>query len=144
MENRFLVSTDKSLLDIPFIHAFLKRSYWAEQIPIETVQRSIEHSLCFGVYEGKDQRGFARVVTDYATFAYLADVFIDEAYRGRGLSKLLMQHIMAHPQLQGLRSWFLVTRDAQGLYKQFGFSVPENPERLMRIVDTDIYKRAVQ
>lgn len=144
MENHFLVSTDKSLLDIPFIHAFLTRSYWAEQIPIETVSRSIEHSLCFGIYEAKAQRGFARVVTDYATFAYLADVFIDEAYRGRGLSKLLMQHIMAHPQLQGLRSWFLVTRDAQGLYQQFGFSVPENPERLMRIVDMDIYKRAAQ
>lgn len=144
MEDRFVVSTDKSLLDIPFIHAFLSQSYWAEQIPIETVARSIEHSLCFGVYERKDQRGFARVVTDYTTFAYLADVFIDEAYRGRGLSKQLMQHIMAYPQLQGLRSWFLVTRDAHGLYQQFGFSVPENPERLMRIVDMDIYKRAAQ
>lgn len=141
MEDSVMVSTDKALLDIAFIHSFLTRSYWAEQIPVETVRRSIEHSLCFGIYEGGRQLGFARVVTDYATFAYLADVFVDEAHRGRGLSKRMMQQIMAYPQLQGLRSWFLVTRDAHGLYQQFGFTVRANPERLMGIVDPDVYKR---
>ena len=97
--------------------------------------------MCFGAYEGDRQLGFARVVTDYATFGYLADVFIDENYRGLGLSKWLVQTIMAHPQLQGFRSWQLATKDAHGLYAQFGFKPLENPERIMRIVVPDIYKK---
>ena len=96
--------------------------------------------MCFGVYEGDRQLGFARVVTDYATFGYLADVFIDEAYRGRGLSKWLMEIIMGHPQLQGFRTWQLATRDAHGLYARFGFTIPDKPERIMRISVPDIYK----
>lgn len=138
----YSISTDKKKLDIPFIHKFLAQSYWAENIPMETVQKSIEGSMCFAVYENNQQIGFARVVTDGATFGYLADVFIDPAYRGRGLSKWLMQTIMENPDLQGFRSWQLATRDAHGLYAQFGFKVPDNPERIMRIVVPDIYKGA--
>ncbi len=138
----YSISTDKKKLNIPFIHRFLAQSYWAENIPMETVQKSIEGSICFAVYENDNQIGFARVVTDGATFGYLADVFIDVAYRGRGLSKWLMQTIMEHPDLQGFRIWQLATSDAQGLYAQFGFKVPDNPERIMRKVVPDIYKSA--
>jgi N-acetylglutamate synthase-like GNAT family acetyltransferase len=138
----YSISTDKKKLDIPFIHKFLGESYWAENIPLETVQKSIEGSMCFAVYENNRQIGFARVVTDGATFGYLADVFIDAAYRGRGLSKWLMQTIMEHPDLQGFRSWQLATRDAHGLYAQFGFKILDNPERIMRKVVPDIYKMA--
>jgi len=135
------ISTNKEKLDIPFIHRFLSHSYWAEDIPVDMVKRSIDGSMNFGVYNGSRQIGFARVITDHATFGYLADVFIDENYRGLGLSKWLMQTIMAHPQLQGFRSWQLATRDAHGLYAQFGFKPLENPERIMRIVVPDIYKK---
>ena len=145
----YSISTDKSKMDIDFIHGFLNRSYWAEGITKEIIKKSINGSLCFGVFNndppslastGK-QVGFARMVTDEATFAYLADVFIDENYRGLGLSKWLVQTIMAHPQLQGFRSWQLATKDAHGLYAQFGFKPLENPERIMRIVVPDIYKK---
>ena len=135
------ISTNKEKLDIPFIHRFLSHSYWAEDIPVDMVKRSIDGYMNFGVYNGSRQIGFARVITDHATFGYLADVFIDENYRGLGLSKWLMQTIMAHPQLQGFRSWQLATRDAHGLYAQFGFKPLENPERIMRIVVPDIYKK---
>jgi len=135
------ISTNKEKLDIPFIHRFLSHSYWAEDIPVDMVKRSIDGSMNFGVYNGSRQIGFARVITDHATFGYLADVFIDENYRGLGLSKWLMQTIMAHPQLQGFRSWQLATRDVHGLYAQFGFKPLENPERIMRIVVPDIYKK---
>jgi len=135
------ISTNKEKLDIPFIHRFLSHSYWAEDIPVDMVKRSIDGSMNFGVYNGSRQIGFARVITDHATFGYLADVFIDENYRGLGLSKWLMQTIMAHPQLQGFRSWQLATKDAHGLYAQFGFKPLENPERIMRIVVPDIYKK---
>jgi len=135
------ISTNKEKLDIPFIHRFLSHSYWAEDIPLDIVKRSIDGSMNFGVYDGGRQIGFARVITDHATFGYLADVFIDENYRGLGLSKWLMQTIMAHPQLQGFRSWQLATKDAHGLYAQFGFKSLENPERIMRIVVPDIYKK---
>src|SRR5688572_10889387 len=101
--NNIYVSTDKSKLDLALIQEFLSRSYWAEGIPPEVIEKSIAHSLCFGIYDGNHQIGFARVISDFATFAYLADVFILEAYRGRGLSKLLMREIMSHPALQGLR-----------------------------------------
>lgn len=137
----YTISTDKNKLDIPFIHAFLSSSYWAEEIPIEVVERAVAGSLCFGVYENDNQVGFARMVTDKATFAYLADVFIDEAYRGRGLSKWLVGTILAHPELQGLRRILLATRDAHGLYAQFGFTAVPNPDRWMQIARPDIYKK---
>ena len=136
----FLVTTDPARLDIEFIHSFLSNSYWAEGIPRETVERSIANSLCFGVYEGDKQVGFARVITDYATFAYLADVFIAESYRGRGLSKVLMECIVKHPELQGLRRWTLATRDAHELYAKFGFTHLAKPDRFMELHDPDVYR----
>src|SRR6185369_16005467 len=108
----FMISDDKTKLQPDVIHHFLRNSYWAKDIPLEVVKRSIENSVCFGVYSGNKQVGFARVVSDLATFAYLADVFILEEYRGKGLSKRLMEYIMEYPQLQGLRRWMLATRDA--------------------------------
>ena len=136
----FAITTETSFFNVEFIHAFLSKSYWAENIPLETVQRSIDNSLCFGVFHLGRQIGFARVITDKATFGYLADVFIDEAYRGQGLSKWLMEEIMAHPDLQGLRRMMLATRDANGLYAKFGFSELTFPERWMQIHKPDIYK----
>jgi GNAT superfamily N-acetyltransferase len=138
--NSITISTDKARLDLAAIHGFPSRSYWAEGVPVEVIRRAIEHSLCFGVYDGAQQIGFARVISDYATFAYLADVFILEAWRGRGLSKLLMREIMNHPDLQGLRRFALVTRDAHGLYRQFGFAELAHPERHLEIVRPEIYK----
>ena len=126
---RFLISTDRSKLDVDVIHKFLTRSYWAAGIPRATVVRAIENSLCFGVYDNADQIGFARIISDFATYAYVADVFILEQYRERGLGKELMASIMAHPDLQGLRRWSLATRDAQGLYAQFGFEPVVNTYR---------------
>ena len=123
-KDEFLISTDASLLNVDMIHEYLsKESYWAANIPRDLVERSIQHSLCFGIYFQQQQIGFARLVTDRATFAYLADVFVLDAYRGKGLSKWLMECIHAHPDLQGLRRWVLGTRDAHGLYEQFGWSV---------------------
>lgn len=107
-------------------------AYWSKDIPRDIVERSIEHSLCFGVYQETAQVGFARVVTDKATFAYLADVFILEAFRKQGLSKWLMEVILAHPDLQGLRRWLLATMDAHGLYRQFGFTSLTEPDRMMQ------------
>jgi N-acetylglutamate synthase-like GNAT family acetyltransferase len=139
---RFLISTDRSKLDLDVIHGFLIRSYWAEGIPRETVMRAIENSLCFGVYNGAEQVGFARVISDFATYAYLADVFILEQYRERGLGKELIATVMAHPDLQGLRRWSLGTRDAHGLYAQFGFTRVDNPSRtMMEIADSEVYLR---
>jgi GNAT superfamily N-acetyltransferase len=138
----FAITTETSFFNIEFIHAFLSKSYWAEDIPLETVQRSIDHSLCFGVVHLGRQIGFARVITDKATFGYIADVFIDEAYRGQGLSKWLMEEIMAHEDLQSLRRMMLATRDAHGLYSQFGFSALTFPERWMQIHKPDIYKNS--
>ena len=133
---RFLISTDRSQLDVDAIHRFLARSYWAAEIPRATVVRAIENSLCFGVYDGAEQVGFARVISDFATFAYIADVFILEPYRERGLGKELMASIMAHPDLQGLRRWSLGTRDAHGLYAQFGFTPVDNPSPIMMEIVT--------
>jgi GNAT superfamily N-acetyltransferase len=140
----FLISTDRSRLDIGVIHGFLTESYWAKGVPVSVVQKSIENSLCFGVYDttsGVQQIGFARAITDYATFAYLADVFILEPHRGKGLSKWLISCILAHPELQGLRRWMLATRDAHGLYRQFGFEAVEGSTRLMAITHPDVYQR---
>jgi len=139
---RFLISTDRAKLDLDVIHKFLTHSYWAAGIPRATVARSIENSLCFGVYDDSNQIGFARVISDFATYAYVADVFILEPYRERGLGKELMASVMAHPQLQGLRRWSLATRDAHGLYAQFGFTALENPSRSMEIVDWELYTRS--
>ena len=141
IKDGFTISTEKEKLDIDVIHSFLNRTYWAEGISKEIIRRSIEGSLCFGVFENNRQVGFARMITDKATFAYLADVFIIEEYRGRGLSKWLMEVIMSHPELQGLRRMVLVTKDAHGLYKQFGFTPLINVDRWMHILDTDVYKR---
>jgi len=143
----YTVSADKDKLDLEFIHHSLSReAYWSIDIPLETVKRSIENSMCFGVYvrtSGASDRqiGFARVITDYATFGYLADVFIAPEYRGKGLSKMMMAAIMDHPSLQGFRRWLLMTRDAHGLYKQFGWIDPPYPERYMEIAKPDLYKR---
>ena len=140
IKDGFTISTEKEKLDIDLIHSFLTRSYWAEGISKEIISRSVEGALCFGVFENDKQVGFARMITDRATFAYLADVFIIEEYRGRGLSKWLMEVIMSHPDLQGLRRMVLVTRDAHELYKKFGFTLLNNVDRWMHIHHPDIYK----
>jgi GNAT superfamily N-acetyltransferase len=129
----YTISTDKSRLDIDGIHAFLRESYWARNIPRDVFVRSVENSMCFGAYDGQRQIGFARVITDYATFAYLGDVFVLPSHRGRGVAKQLMQAIRDHPDLQGLRRWHLLTRDAHRLYEQFGFRKLAKPERHMEI-----------
>jgi GNAT superfamily N-acetyltransferase len=130
----FLISTDPALLDLPLLHDFLSnRSYWATGRTMEAMRRSLEHSVCFGLYEGPQQIGFARVVTDRATFAWLCDVFVLEGYRGRGLSKWLLECVMAHPALQGLRRFLLATRDAHSLYERFGFTPMTEPSRFMEI-----------
>ena len=139
----FLVTTDPARLDLDLIHGYLVRSYWAEGIPREIVERSIANSLCFGLYDAESQVGFARVITDYATFAYLADVFVVESHRGLALSKFLMDCIIKHPQLQRLRRWTLATRDAHGLYEQFGFKPLSKPDRFMEIHNPEVYKRQV-
>ena len=138
----FLISTDRARLDLNAIHQFLAgSSYWARQIPFETFARSAENSLCFGVYDsGGAQVGFARVITDFATFAYIADVFVLDSHRGQGLGKRLMECIQQHPQLQGLRRWVLTTRDAHGLYAQYGFASPKFPERYMEILRPNMYE----
>jgi GNAT superfamily N-acetyltransferase len=136
----FAISTDASRLDLPMIHAFLRSSYWAADIPYAVVQRAIEGSLPFGVYRGSTQIGFARVITDRATFAYVADVFIDEAYRGQGLGQWLMTAMSEHPDLQGLRRWMLVTRDAHELYRKVGFRDLRNPASVMERHRPDIHR----
>jgi GNAT superfamily N-acetyltransferase len=132
----FAISTESSRLDYELVHEFLSNhSYWAKGRSLEKVKRSIENSLSFGVYKGDQQIGFARVVTDYATFAWLADVFIIEEYRGQGLAQWLMEVIFSHPQLQGFRRWLLATRDAHELYRRFGFSELGEPARWMERFD---------
>jgi GNAT superfamily N-acetyltransferase len=138
----FLVTTDPARLNIEFIHGYLTRSYWSEGISREIVERGIANSLCFGVYEGGQQVGFARVITDYATFAYLADVFIIESHRGKGLSKFLVECIVKDSRLQGLRRWILATRDAHGLYAKYGFEPLAKPDRFMEIHAPDVYRRS--
>ncbi|HJQ70033.1 MAG TPA: GNAT family N-acetyltransferase [Blastocatellia bacterium] len=138
----YLISTDKRLMDVAVIHGYLTRSYWAAGVPLDVVERSIEHSLAFGLYEGERQVGFARVITDRATFAYLADVFILEEFRGRGLGLWLIEAVMSHPDLQGLRRWMLVTRDAHGLYRKSGFADLKNPESIMEKTDPAVYSKA--
>jgi GNAT superfamily N-acetyltransferase len=136
----FVISTDREKLSLDVVHGFLTNCYWAKGIPRETVARSIEHSLCFGVYEGIAQVGFARVVSDFATVAYLGDVFVLESHRGLGLSKWLMERVVGHPALQNLRRWILLTRDAHGLYSQFGFTAVKDPERYMEVHRAEVYR----
>jgi GNAT superfamily N-acetyltransferase len=137
----YVISDDAQRLDVDAIHAYLARSYWAEAIPREVVERLVSHSLCFGLYHKGRQVGFARAVTDRATFAYLADVYVLEEHRGRGLGKWLVQIVMAHPDLQNLRRFMLATKDAHGLYKQFGFTPLNFPDRLMECLHPDVYKQ---
>jgi GNAT superfamily N-acetyltransferase len=133
----FLISDARERIDLNVVHAFLTRSYWSPGVPRATVEKAAANSMVFGVYRPGDaaQVGYARVITDRATYAYLSDVFILEEYRGRGLSKALIAHLLGHPELQGLRRWALLTWDAQGLYEQFGFAHLEDPRRYMERVN---------
>ncbi|MDB6154016.1 MAG: N-acetyltransferase [Chthoniobacteraceae bacterium] len=142
MKSDYEISTDPTRLDIGLIHEFLANSYWARGIPRSVVERSIKHSLVFGAYNNARQVGFARVTTDFATVAYIGDVFVIPEHRGRGISKLLLQAILSHPELQGLRRWFLATRDAHGLYSQFNFQPLAAPELFMTIHHPDVYQQA--
>lgn len=135
-KDKFIISDDTSRLDLDVICDFLSRSYWADKRSRRVIEKSIQHSLNFGVYDGGRQIGFSRVVTDFSVFAYLCDVFIHEEYRGCALGKWMMECIMSHPDLQGLRRWCLVTRDAHGLYSQFGFSELDGPSRWMEKFDS--------
>ena len=139
----YYILQDNKMMDTEMIHHFIStQSYWAKNIPKETVLKSIENSICFGVFKKNKQIGFARVITDKATFAYLADVFILDEYRGRGLSKWLMEFIHNHPDLQGLRRWLLATKDAHGLYKQFGWKelTQEQADRMMIVHNPIVYQ----
>lgn len=135
------IDTDPGRIDVDVVHAYLTRSYWARGIPRGTVERSLPGSLVWGIYQGGVQVGFARVITDKATFAYLCDVFVLEEHQGRGLGPWLMATIMRHPDLQGLRRFVLATRDAHGLYEKVGFQRLAAPERFMEIVDPEVYLR---
>ena len=139
----YAISDDASRLDLDRIHFFIsRRSYWAQGIPRETFDKTVQNSLTWGVYGAEGQVGFARVISDRATFAYLCDVYIEDAHRGRGLSKALVAAVMAHPELQGLRRWMLVTVDAQKLYESFGFTAADHPGNHMEIHRPNIYKAA--
>jgi len=136
----YLITTDKEKLDVPFIHHFLsKEAYWSKDIPLDTVQRSIQNSLNFGVYHHDKQVGYARIISDYATVAYLGDVFIIPDHRGKGLSKWLVEQVMAHPDLRGLRRWILLTRDAHELYRQYGWQSIASPDKWMEVHHPEVY-----
>ena len=138
----YTVSDDPSRLDVKAMHAYLKRAYWSQEIPLEVVERAARASLCIGAYEASGaQVGLARFISDYATFAYVCDVYVLEEHRGRGLSKAMMGMASEHPKLQGLRRWTLVTLDAHGLYEQFGFKGIVNQERFMERIVPDIYRK---
>ena len=134
-KGEYLISTDKLRLDLEVIHDFLSKSYWAQGRSLEVIKRGIENSLNFGIYQEGKQVGFARVVTDYATFAWLADVFVLEEHRGQGLGKWLIEVMLSHPRLQGFRRWALATKDAHELYRNFGFDALNRPERWMERPD---------
>ena len=141
-KGEFSVSTDREKLDLAFLHGFLsKEAYWCLNIPFDRVKKSVENSLNFGLYHNDRQIGYARVITDYSTIAYLGDVFVISEYRGKGLSKWLMQQVMDHPDLQGLRRWLLLTADAHELYKKFGWLPIAKPEVYMELFNRDVYKR---
>ena len=135
-KGEYTISTERERIDLGVVHRFIsEESYWGKGRPLEVVRRSVENSYPFGIYRGGEMVGFARVVTDYATFAWLADVFVLQEHRGRGLSKWLMELIMSRPELQGFRRWVLATKDAHGLYRQFGFIELHRPERWMERPD---------
>jgi len=138
----YLISDDPARLDATAIHGYLTRSYWSENIPLETVQRALQGSLCIGAYaENRDQVGLVRIISDHATYAYLCDVYVLEEHRGHGLSKAMLELSLRHPKLQGLRTWNLRTRDAHGLYAQFGFKPLEHPESYMALRFPDVYRQ---
>jgi GNAT superfamily N-acetyltransferase len=140
-KDQLLFSTDKSLLQLEVIHPYLSQeSYWAQNLPVEILERSISNSLCFGVYDNGRQIAFARIISDFATFAWLADVFVLESHRGKGISKWMMENITTMPELQGLRKWMLGTRDAHGLYEKYGFTPLKNPGRFMEKHNPDVYQ----
>jgi GNAT superfamily N-acetyltransferase len=139
-KGEFTISTDRERIDLDVVHGFLTECYWAKGIPREVVARCIENSLCFGVYADGKQIGFARVISDYATYAYIGDVFVLESFRGRGLGKWLMERVMQHPRLQGLRRWSLVTGDAHGLYSRLGFEPLKKPQNYMELHRPDVYQ----
>lgn len=132
--NNFVISTNKKGLNIFTIHRFLTNSYWTKGIPIEAVKKQIKYSFCFGVYNDKKQIGYARIITDYTGFAYLCDVYIEEEFQGKGLSKRLMEEIINHPKLKNIKTWMLSTNDAHGLYEKYGFKPLDEPRKLMRRV----------
>ncbi|BCL38901.1 GNAT family N-acetyltransferase [Nostoc sp. MS1] len=134
------ISTDVNQLDVGVVHQFLASSYWAKDLPLEVLQRSLKNSLIFGLYKENEQIGLARVITDYATFAYIADVFVLAPYRRQGLGKWLIETIVSHPELQGLRRWLLATKDAHEFYRQFGFTELNNPARFMEKWNPNIYQ----
>jgi GNAT superfamily N-acetyltransferase len=138
-EDRYEVSTDRERLDVSVIHGFLSQAYWSPGVPREIVEKAVTHSVCVGAYLDGVQVGFARAVTDFATFAYVADVFVLDEHRGIGLAKAMMQALRGHPDLQGLRTWLLLTRDAQGLYRKCGFDGLDDPSRAMIVQDREIY-----
>ena len=141
-QNEFCISTAKDKLDLEAIHTFLStRAYWSLNIPKETVETAIQNSLCFGVYRQEQQIGFARIITDFATVAYLGDVYILEAYRALGLAKWLVETIMGHPDLQGLRRWILLTGDAHDLYRKFGWTDIADPPQWMELHNKDVYRK---
>ena len=137
----FTITTDQKDFDFEMLFQYLsKESYWAERIPMSVLKKAVSNSMSFALFFKKEQIGFARVITDYSTFGYLADVFIIHEYRGQGLSRWLMDYILAHPELQGFRRWLLATRDAHGLYAKYGFTPLSKPDRMMEITRPDIYK----
>ena len=138
----FCISTDKAKLDVDSIHGFLStKAYWCLNIPKDTLITAIQNSRCFGVYQNEKQIGFARVISDFSTIAYLGDVYILEEYRGKGLSKWLIETIMSDPNLQGLRRWILLTADAHGLYRQFGWTNIAEPDKWMTVHDKNVYSK---
>ena len=141
-KDEFTVSTDPSRLDLDAIHDFLTHCYWSEGIPRDLFERAIGRSLCFGLYKNGKQIGFARVISDYAAYAYLCDVYVLESHRGKGLGTWLMSCVVQHPNLQGLRRFTLLTRDAHGLYRKFGFAPMKDPSRYMETHVADIYKKS--
>jgi len=136
------ISTDPAHIDVAAVHAFLStEAYWSAGIPLEVVRRAVEGSIVFGLYRGGEQVGFTRVVSDRATFAWICDVYVLDGHRGKGLGKWLMECVMSHPELQGLRRWMLATRDAHGLYRQYGFTDLHDATRYLELWDPAIYRR---
>ena len=139
--SKYRLSDDRAELDLDVIHGFLSQTYWSPNIPRETVERGIDGSHVVGAYDDQGQIGFARVITDHATFAYLADVFVLPGHRGKGIATAMVRHLQDHPALQGLRRWLLVTRDAQPVYARLGWTRITGPERFMERHDPDVYAR---